>query len=436
LIASLLALTALPLALAQDPAPAPAPAAPVAAAAPADSGNPEAVRVFLQCPFCDFDYLRTEVTFVNYVRDRQVADVIVFVTSLPTGGGGRAFTVAFLGRGRYAGRTDTLTYTVGALDTDVERRIVFVRTVRLGLVRFAAGSPLARDIEVRYAPPGAAAPQRQGRDPWNYWVFQANASGFLSGQTATADQNIFTSISANRTTDNWKINLSANASSSRSRFDLDSVTTYVATRESYGTNAQVVRSIGKKWSTGVLAGAFYSTFTNIALRARFTPALEYDVFPYSLAQQRSLTFRYSLGVEYSSYIDTTLYGKTQETLPVHSLSLTYYVRETWGNVGLTVAHSQYLHDLSKLNENINFNTNLRLFRGLSLNLFASYTMVRDQLYLPAAGATPDEIISRQRALATDFRYFASIGFSYRVGSIYNNIVNPRFPNAGDALFNN
>lgn len=53
-------------------------------------------------------------------------------------------------------------------------------------------------------------------------------------------------------------------------------------------------------------------------------------------------------------------------------------------------------------------------------------MVRDQLYLPASGATPEEILARQRVLATDYSYFANFGLSFRFGSVYNNIVNPRF----------
>lgn len=33
------------------------------------------LRVFLDCSFCDFDFMRTEVTFVDYVRNRQDAEV-------------------------------------------------------------------------------------------------------------------------------------------------------------------------------------------------------------------------------------------------------------------------------------------------------------------------------------------------------------------------
>ena len=48
-----------------------------------------ALRVFLDCGwYCDFDHLRTEITFVNWVRDRADAQVHVLVTQQTTGGGG------------------------------------------------------------------------------------------------------------------------------------------------------------------------------------------------------------------------------------------------------------------------------------------------------------------------------------------------------------
>ena len=429
MIAALLVTAVLPIALAQDPRPAALPAAP-------DTDRTEAVRVYLECSQCDFDYLRTEVTFVNYVRDRQVADVVVFVTSMGTGGGGRLFTVAFFGHGPFEGRTDTLTYTVSAASTPVERRAAFVRTVSLGLMRYAAHSALAEHLAVRYEPPAGNAPPRQRRDPWDYWVYQVGASGYLQGQTATADRNLNGNLSANRTTETWKIGLSAYASTARSRFDIDSVTTYVATRESYGGSGLVVRSLGRHWSVGASASVQHTTYSNLTLRLRASPALEYDLFPYAQAQQRSLTVRYALGVEYSRYIETTLYGVTYEGRPVHSLAVSYYVRQPWGNINLNASHSQYLHDLSKLSDQVSAGLNLRVWQGVSFNVNGSYARVRDQLYLPAAGATSDEIIARQRALATDYRYYVSVGFSYRFGSIYNNVVNPRFSSGGDLFSGN
>jgi hypothetical protein len=423
-IASLLVTAVLPVALFQDPQAAPPPAA-------QDTGRAEAVRVYLECPQCDFDYLRTEVTFVNYVRDRQVADVVVFVTSMGTGGGGRVFTVAFRGHGAFEGETDTLRYFVSSTSTPVERRVVFVRTVSQGLMRYVAHSPLASNVTIRYQPPDTGAPARQGRDPWDYWVYQVGVNGYLQGQTATADQNLFGSLSANRTTEQWKVGLSAYASTSRSRYDIDSVTTFISTRESYGGSVLVVRSLGGHWSVGATTNVAHNSYSNLALRLRATPALEYDLFPYAQSQQRSLTVRYTVGVEVSRYIDTTLYDVLREARPVHALAVSYYVRQPWGNVSLSVSHSQYLHDLSKLSDQASVGLNLRAWQGVSFNVSASYARVRDQLYLPAAGATTEEIIARQRALATDYRFYVSLGFSYRFGSIYNNIVNPRFGSGGD-----
>jgi hypothetical protein len=50
--------------------------------------------------------------------------------------------------------------------------------------------------------------------------------------------------------------------------------------------------------------------------------------------------------------------------------------------------------------------------------------------LVKAGATTEEVLLRRRELATQFQYFTSFGLNYTFGSIYNNVVNPRFGNNG------
>jgi len=42
------------------------------------------------------------------------------------------------------------------------------------------------------------------------------------------------------------------------------------------------------------------------------------------------------------------------------------------------------------------------------------------------GASLEEILLRRRELETSYYYYFSIGLSYTFGSIYNNVVNPRF----------
>ena len=65
--------------------------------APKDSAPPLIrLRVFLDCHVCDFDFMRTEINFVDYVRDRQDAQVHILVTNQPTGGGGTEYTLHFV----------------------------------------------------------------------------------------------------------------------------------------------------------------------------------------------------------------------------------------------------------------------------------------------------------------------------------------------------
>jgi hypothetical protein len=62
-------------------------------------------------------------------------------------------------------------------------------------------------------------------------------------------------------------------------------------------------------------------------------------------------------------------------------------------------------------------------------MYGSVTLLRDQLYLPKGGATEEEILLQRKALSTNYSYFAGIGLTYTFGSIFNNVVNPRFEGA-------
>ncbi|MCH7717659.1 MAG: hypothetical protein IH876_16150, partial [Gemmatimonadetes bacterium] len=114
----------------------------------------------------------------------------------------------------------------------------------------------------------------------------------------------------------------------------------------------------------------------------------------------------------------------------HSLTGALSFTQPWGSSSVSLTGTQFLNDLSKNRLTLFANTNIRLVRGLSLRLFGVASRVRDQLFLPKAGATDEEVLLRRRQLETSFTYFVSAGFTYRFGSIFNNIVNPRFGGAG------
>lgn len=414
MIEVLLAL-ALPLTAVQDTTPPPA----------ARDTVQGALRVFLDCGSCDFDYLRTEITFVNYVRDRTVAQVHVLVTTQGAGGG-TEFTLTLIGLESFAGRTDTLHYVSSQTDTPDERRRGMARLLKLGLARYAAGTPLASRLDVRYdGPAGDAAAQRRGRDRWNYWLFEVSTSANFNGEESQRSSSVDGSLNTSRITEAWKIRLSLDGSDRRNTFQLDDTTTFTTRRTSWSFEALVARSLGGHWAAGAFAEVTHSTYRNLDLRVAAAPALEFDVFPYGESTRRILTVRYLAGLEHSRYQNTTLFGLLEETRPVHRLEVAFSARQPWGNSSVNLEALQYLHDASKLRLSFNANARVRIVRGLSFNVFGGYEVVRDQLYLPAQGATPEEIIARQRALATNYSYFTGFGLGYTFGSIYNNVVNPR-----------
>ncbi len=111
------------------------------------------------------------------------------------------------------------------------------------------------------------------------------------------------------------------------------------------------------------------------------------------------------------------------------LSASYAVVQKWGNIDLTVSYSNYFHDWSKNNLSIFGYLELRIAKGLSVTLVGSASMIHDQLGLVKADVPVDQILLQRKQLATRYEYFTSFGFTYTFGSIYNNVVNPRFGNS-------
>ena len=96
--------------------------------------------------------------------------------------------------------------------------------------------------------------------------------------------------------------------------------------------------------------------------------------------------------------------------------------------------SHFLDDIEKNRLSLFANANFRIVRGLSINFFGNVSRVRDQVFLARRDATDDEVLLRQRALETDFDYFTNVSLRYTFGSIFNNIVNPRFGGGGERFF--
>ncbi|HEX6912740.1 MAG TPA: hypothetical protein VF142_20200 [Longimicrobium sp.] len=395
----------------------------------------ERVRVYLDCNgfYCESDFYQTELPFVAHVRDRSDAEVHLLVTAQSTGAGGVEYTLAFLGQGRFAGSNATLKHVTepGASDDAVRRGLA--QRIKLGLVRYVAESPDAARLTVSYAAPQQAQAAAPARDPWNYWTFRVSGNGFFNGEQTYSYRNLYGTVSASRTTETWKLRLSANVSESESRFEIDSVTTFTNTQTSRGLSGLLVRSLGRRLSAGLTASASRSTFYNQDLTLRVAPALEYNIYPYAESTRRQLTFRYSAGPVWYDYAERTIFERTSESRIEQSLLGSVVARQPWGTVNVSVQGAHFLDNVKQNRLVMGGGVELNLVRGLTLNLDGSYNRLRDQVYLPAGQASEEEILLRRRQLATGFTYFASVGVSYTFGSRLSTVVNPRFATGGGSV---
>src|SRR5688572_4435247 len=129
----------------------------VPAAVAAQQTAAEKLRVYLDCNYCDMDFMRTEITWIDYMRDRADAQVHVLVTRQTTGGGGGEYTLEFIGLRQMAGRADTLRYLASSEATSDIIRRGLSRNIALGLVPFVASTPMGANLTVVMATPDAAA---------------------------------------------------------------------------------------------------------------------------------------------------------------------------------------------------------------------------------------------------------------------------------------
>mgnify|MGYP002780167469 CR=1 FL=1 len=412
---------------------APRPAAPDSATLQA-----QAVRVFLDCQGfargCDRDFFVTDINFVNWVRDRFDAEVQLLVSPLPNGGGGTEYTITFVGRKRFEGLVDTLVHNARPNDPDDRIRRDLARTFKLGLARYVARSGLAPRMTLSYVSPMGvqqANPQAL-KDPWNFWLFSVAANGFGNAESQQRLLSGFGSFSANRATEQWKLNFGINGNVNESRFTPTGLPRVEVIRRSYAANGLVVRSLSSHWSAGVKAGASFSDFFNQDLALRVQPAVEYNVFPWSEQTRRQLTLLYNVGPNFYDYQRTSVLGRDRELRWSQQATASFVARQTWGSSNVSLDWLNYLHDFSRHALTLSGNIDLRVGRGLSLNFGGSAARIRDQIYLPRAGNTEEEILLQRQALQTGFRLFGSVGVRYTFGSIYNTIVNQRFSSLGSS----
>jgi hypothetical protein len=279
----------------------------------ADTLRKDALNVYMTAS----DYVRKEIPYVNYVRDIKDADVYIISTRDNVGSGGSEYIYFLVGQKANAGMADTISFVANPNETEEEIRVKQVRTLKMGLMRYVAKTPLSQYMNISFTQPLS---ETVTSDKWNSWVFRASLSGYLNGEQTYKSNSFYGDVSATRITENWKINLRGRYNFNKQVFDIDNEK-ISSENNSRSVSSLIVRSISDHWSYGGSAYLGSSSYSNEDFSLRLMPGLEYDLYPYSESTRRQLRLLYSVGYNYVNYTDSTIYNKVLEGHFQHSFNM-------------------------------------------------------------------------------------------------------------------
>ncbi|MEB2786997.1 hypothetical protein [Algoriphagus persicinus] len=415
---------------------------------------PNKLRVFIDgCERrdggCDMDFIRTEITAVDFYRDNQMADVFLLINNNRSGGGGRQYQLMFIGQQNiHAGRRDTLYVNTKQTDTDFEVREKLTRFIKLGLASYVAKTIAGEEIEINMkTDPGVLEDTREESiGPWNYWVFNIGSDANIELEELSRQINLGGDINVNRITDEWKISISGRIDERmrttiqrEPRVDgngnpvldadgnqiIDEVENNFDVSE-FGFGHQLVKSISPHWSYGYDVGGLQNTRFNYKFQTSFRPALEYNFFPESEQNSRFLRVNYGIEVRNNRYVEETIYGTVKETRVLHSLRVSLGLSQRWGNLEVGYRLRNYLGNFNFWTTGVNISAEVRVTGRFSFFARLEGNYVKDQIYLASGDFTEQDILSGRVTLPSAYTIDSRFGFNYRFGSNLNNFVNRRF----------
>lgn len=401
----------------------------------------DALNVFLNCSSCDRTFIRETVSFINYVNDQRDADVYIMLTRRSTGSGGGEHILALTGLRNYMGINDTLVFFTPPNNPADATRKLQATYISMGLMRFVARTPLAQNINISYRDPsgnGKRLSQVVENDPWDSWIFRVSSRGNYSKDETYENTNFNNSFSANRITPDWKFDFDANLDIRQRSWDAkatyytadsvkrDTIVSINTVRNEWGFEALNVKSLSPHFSAGLGAAGSGSSHINTRYIFEISPAIEYNFFPYSESFRKQFRLQYYVKAQYVDYIDTTMFFKSEEWLFRQQVSMAITYNQPWGSSRVTLRASHILGDIKAYSLSLYGDLTWRVYKGLSLTMNGRGAITKDDRWMPKKAATLDDVLLQLRRINSRYSYSMGFGLSYSFGSIYNNVVNPRF----------
>ena len=387
------------------------------------------LSVFLDVQWgIDQDYIRQEIPMVDYVRDKELADLHIIISTHDAGQAGTNYEISLIGREGFENMNNNLRYWSPASQTDHETREGYTRMIKIGLAPYLANiESMSNIISLHYdmdSLPSIEARTTQEEDPWRSWVFEIYGGGYFDSEQTRNSTHIRYGFYADKVTKDWKIRARPYFNYNEDNYEVDD-TTITNIRHRDGFNGYLIKSITDHWSAGVFTEMLSSTYHNMDFQVEVSPAVEYSLYPYEQATRRAITVAYKLDYSYNDYEQKTIYGQNNETLWGHSLVLSADFRQTWCTIRAGVTGSHHFHDLSSNRVELFSRLDLRIFKGFSLTLEGDFDFINDLVAIPLADLSTEDILLEKRRRSTNYNFEGHIGFTYTFGSELSKDYNPR-----------
>ena len=385
----------------------------------ASFGQNNKLKAFLDCR-CDQNYLKQQTSFLDHVRDQNLADIEIFILDVRNPTGTRSFEIKIDGNNEYQEISSSVLVSGYANDTSSTLRDKLLNKLKLALVPFLdkANYNLNVDVDSNFDD------LTVNDDKWKNWVFELSGS-YNDDKEETRKTNRYElEFEVDKLTPDWRIGMEIKRNESKGKyFSNDNV--YTSSRKTTSFSGRVVKSISDHFSAGVFLGAYQNTYENIDLNRYIAPAIEYSFYPYKDVLSKEITLAYRIGVGKRNYIEKTIYGYEKQKLSSQTLSLNIRFRQKWGNISSYLNATQFLNDGTKKRFSLRSDLDLRVYEGLAVRFSTNINLIREQYSLAAVSNSIEELLLQQRQIATDYKTNFSVGLSYTFGSIYNSVINTR-----------
>ena len=377
------------------------------------------LKVYLDCR-CDDNYIKQQTSFLEYVRDQDLADIEIIIRDVRNPTGTRSFEIQIDGNNKYQEISSSTIVSGYKTETSVSLRDKLLNKLKLAMVPFLDKANYVINVDIDSELDELIV----NDDKWKNWVFELSGSYNNDKEESRKTNRYEIQLEIDKLTEDWRIGMEISRDESNRTF-ISNDDIYKSNRKNTSFRGRVIRSISDHFSTGVFFGAYQNTYENIDFNRYIEPAVEYSFYPYKDVLSKEITLAYRIGTGKRDYIQKTIYGYEEQKLTSQKLSLNIRFRQKWGNIRSYLNATQFLNDGTKKRLSLRTNLDIRVFEGLAVRFSGNINLIREQYSLAAGTTSIEELLLQQREIATDYKTNFSIGLSYTFGSMYNSIINTR-----------